>query len=252
MLRRTDELIGYAVHATDGELGNAMDFYFDTLRWTVRYLLVDSATWLGDRQVLIAPPSLGQPDVHTGRIPVNLSRQQIANSPPVTEDQPLTRQWEQELATYYGWPLDRPIPESDAPGPADQEPVIIPPDLDSPPTYTLEERMVESWLRSAKRITEFLVLAADGEVGPVDDLLIDTDGWIIKYLIVQATDADRPKKVLLAPEWATQVTWTQGVIEFALWREQMIQAPEYDDATSVSRDFETTLSDYYGRPYRGE
>ena len=37
MLRKVEDLKGYKIHATDGELGTVRDLYFQDDRWTVRY-----------------------------------------------------------------------------------------------------------------------------------------------------------------------------------------------------------------------
>ena len=49
MLRNLNSLLGHAIHATDGEIGKIDDFYFDDARWVVRYVVVDTGTWLTGR-----------------------------------------------------------------------------------------------------------------------------------------------------------------------------------------------------------
>ena len=55
MLNYTKNLKGFAIHATDGELGKVDDFYFDDESWAIRYLTVDTGGWLSGRSVLISP-----------------------------------------------------------------------------------------------------------------------------------------------------------------------------------------------------
>jgi len=55
MLRTAGELKGVTIQATDGDIGSVQDLYFDDHSWTVRYLVVDTGTWLPGRQVLISP-----------------------------------------------------------------------------------------------------------------------------------------------------------------------------------------------------
>jgi hypothetical protein len=52
MLRNTKDLLGYALHATDGIIGGLKDFHFDDQSWVIRYLIVDTRTWLSSRKVL--------------------------------------------------------------------------------------------------------------------------------------------------------------------------------------------------------
>ena len=58
MLRAASHLKGTNIAATDGDIGSVDDLYFDDLTWTIRYLVVDTGTWLPGRQVLISPRSV--------------------------------------------------------------------------------------------------------------------------------------------------------------------------------------------------
>ena len=62
MLRNVNDLRGYAIRATDGVIGEVDDLYFDDEDWAIRYLVVDTGTWLRDRKVLISPIAIGHPD----------------------------------------------------------------------------------------------------------------------------------------------------------------------------------------------
>jgi len=62
MLRSEKQLEGLTIGATDGTIGKVKDFYFDDEAWVIRYMVADTSKWLGGRDVLISPYSLGQPD----------------------------------------------------------------------------------------------------------------------------------------------------------------------------------------------
>jgi hypothetical protein len=55
MLRSLNELEGYALGAIDGDIGRVKDFLFDDEGWAVRYLSIDTRSWLSSRKVLISP-----------------------------------------------------------------------------------------------------------------------------------------------------------------------------------------------------
>jgi PRC-barrel domain len=105
MLRSTNDLRGYTLRATDGEIGKVDDFLFDDEQWTVRYMVANTGGWLTGRLVLISPIVLGNADWEAKTLAVALTRAQIEQSPDIATDQPVSRQREAELAQYYGYDL---------------------------------------------------------------------------------------------------------------------------------------------------
>src|SRR5690606_32374796 len=94
MLRTAKQLAGLKMRATDGEIGRINEFLFDDEHWTVRYLVAETGGWLTGRRVLISPYSLEPVDESAGVLPVKLTRAKIEESPPVSSDQPVSRQHE--------------------------------------------------------------------------------------------------------------------------------------------------------------
>src|SRR5665213_1449900 len=76
MLRSIKQLYGDKLGASDGEIGHVKDFYFDDQNWAIRYLAVDTGSWLSGRQVLLSPHSLGRLDQGEKILRVNLTRKQ--------------------------------------------------------------------------------------------------------------------------------------------------------------------------------
>lgn len=66
-LRRTKEVIGNSIHATDGDIGQVSGFLVDDRAWAIRYLLVDTSSWWIGNKVLVAPHWIARiswPDRH--------------------------------------------------------------------------------------------------------------------------------------------------------------------------------------------
>ena len=104
MLTNAANLKGFAIRATDGELGTVDQFYFDDETWAIRYLTVDTGGWLGGRQVLISPFSVVHTDWQAKRLDVALTKKQVENSPDIDTHQPVSRQHEAAYLGYYGYP----------------------------------------------------------------------------------------------------------------------------------------------------
>src|SRR3954469_12257867 len=103
MLRSTNDLRGYPLRATDGEIGSVDEFLFDDEQWTIRYLVANTGGWLTGRLVLISPIVLGKANWEAKTLAVALTRAQIEHSPDIAIDQPVSRQHEAELARYYDY-----------------------------------------------------------------------------------------------------------------------------------------------------
>ena len=91
MLRNTNDLQGYAIQATDGPIGHVKDFYFDDKAWVIRYLIVDTGTWLSSREVLVSPMALGQPNWSDKLLPASMTKEQVKNSPDIDTNKPVSR-----------------------------------------------------------------------------------------------------------------------------------------------------------------
>jgi uncharacterized protein YrrD len=80
MLHLAQKIAGATVSGTDGEIGTLEDFYFEEAGWNVRYLLVDTGSWFDGKRVLLSPSAVQGDWGRTG-VHVNLSREDVRNSP---------------------------------------------------------------------------------------------------------------------------------------------------------------------------
>jgi len=99
-----NQFYGNRLSAEDGDIGKIEDFYFDDNAWVVRYLVVETGSWLTGRQVLLSPHAFepGDPTLKGWR--VHLTRKQIEDSPTLASYVPVSRQYETSYYRYYGWP----------------------------------------------------------------------------------------------------------------------------------------------------
>lgn len=238
MLRSSKELIGYVLHATDGSIGRVKDFYFDDEAWIIRYLIADTGTWLPGRKVLIIPDAVGKPEWVSHIFPVNLTKEQIKNSPSIDEEKPVSRQNEIELYEFYGW-----APYWYTPGTAGQ------PGIPTPlPRPLVKREKFDPHLRSIKEVKGYHIHAIDNGIGHIDDFIVDDERWAIRYLVVDTRNWLPGKKVLIAPDWIERVNWEERKVNVTHDRETIKNSPEYDPTKSVNRECECRLYDYYGRP----
>ncbi|MEO5734211.1 MAG: PRC-barrel domain-containing protein [Rubrivivax sp.] len=236
MNHRHSELVGrQLLTLDDDEVGEITDLYFDDERWTVRYLVVDTGGWLDSRKVLISPASLTQVPPGTGGIRAQLSREQVRNSPPVETHAPVSRQQEATHAAYYGYPMYwagsglwgmGALPAADPLTEARQAAVLTGLEADFSKG---SKGGADSHLRSAAEVTGYHIQAEDGEIGHVEDFLIDADSWRIRALLVGTRNWLPGKHVQVDPGVIRQVDWVEQVVAVGMTREAIRQAPPSDN-----------------------
>ena len=80
MLHKLSKVRGFHIHAVDGEIGHVDDFLLDESTLGLRYIVVDTANWIGGRRVLVSPQVVAGVDPEHQRIDVTLTRGQIEHS----------------------------------------------------------------------------------------------------------------------------------------------------------------------------
>jgi hypothetical protein len=248
MLRPASALRGLTIGAIDGDIGSVETLYFDDERWTVRYLVVETGSWLSGREVLISPASLGMSDWEHRRLPAALTRAQVEQSPSIDTHRPISRQHEAMFARYYGVPYYWAGPALWGPEPYPL-PAQITTDIDRELQSRLEAQdALDEHLRSTQAVTGYAIRATDGDIGHVEDFLVDDRAWSIRYLVVDTRNWWPGKRVLVAPEWIRDVSWSDGAVSVGLARATIRGAPEYDPSRPVDREYEIALYAYYDRP----
>jgi sporulation protein YlmC with PRC-barrel domain len=200
------------IHASDGEIGSIEEFYFDDEMWAIRFMIVNTDDWLSQEHVLISPIFLRRADWGSKQLRVALTKKQIENSPKINTNKPVSRQHESAYMDYYGasyyWG-----------GPYMWGPGSFPEDLAIPaPARSVagERQSADSHLRSTAAVTGYRIEASDGEIGHVEDFVIDQDTWKIRYLEVKTRNWLPGKMVLISPEWVEKVSWPESNVSVGL------------------------------------
>lgn len=235
MLRGAREMRGWPIGTEADEVGYLSDVYFDDRRWSVRYLVVDTSHWLVGQSVLISPRSVDGVDPARHLLRTSLSRSEVALSPDLDQAKPVSRQHGLELSHYYGFPSYA---------------VTVGASVGLATSVTLRKAAAgaDAHLRSVRAVTGYFVHALDGDVGHVEDVLVEDDTWTIRHLLVSVRSWLAIQRVLVPVGWVARVSWGARAIKVSLPAEAIRLAPTYDRATGVSPEHEARLGRYYGRP----
>ena len=261
MLRSLKDLQDYAIHATDGNIGHVKDFYFDDDAWVIRYLIVDTGTWLSSRKVLISPISIGQPNWSDRVLPVSITKQQVKDSPDIDTEKPVSRQHEMGYLSYYGYQNywggaglwgAIPYPNKLIPGYSGTmtEQRATPPKAEKAVARQegAQRRDEDPHLRSCNEVIGYHIQATDGEIGHVQGLLVDEETWAIRYLVVDTNNWWLDQWVLVAPQWINEMSWSDTTVSLDLTRREVKNAPEYDSSAEPERTQELGIYRHHGRP----
>jgi hypothetical protein len=164
-VRSVNDLRRVTIAATDGELGSVRDLYFDDLSWAVRYLVVDTGSWLPDRWALVSPKSVRRWDANPSTLHMGLTKTQFKACV--------------DMNTRLG--IDQAIRGQ-------------------------ARECLEPHLQAATAVMGYALETEDGEIGHVEDLLVDDTDWVIRYLRVDTKNRWAGQSVLVAPQWLTEVT----------------------------------------------
>jgi len=262
MLFAVSGLKGVQVDASDGSAGTVKDFLFDDETWRIRWVVVDTGTWLPGRKVLIhpsafapldvAPPSgSGLPMMSTRRfeLSVRLTKKQIEASPDLGEDDPVSKQLESRVYAHYGWdpvwgrayfqakptaPPQSPRPSSAASAAPEFANRQMRPGEDNP------------HLRSSSLVSGYHIHASDGDIGHLDNFLPDDVNWDIRYLVIATSDWWPGKRVLLAPYAIQEIDAPEHLVRLNVSRDQVKSSPPWDPVAMIDRIGEQRLHSHYG------
>ena len=254
MLRNASAIKGYAIAASDGRIGTVSDFLFDVANWLVRWLVVDTGKWLSGRKVLLPPLRLGAPlDTKEHEFAVRLTMQQVKDSPDIGTDPPVSRQFEADIYDYYGWSpywgagtgymvgglgfggghgfgggAMAPLPSPGSPRRAED-------------IAAVQRSHDDPHLRSIEAVTRYHVHASDGEIGHVEDFLVEDTDWSIHDLIVDTKNWWPGNKVLISPRWIREIDWMDNMVKLNVDRERVKDSPAYDAPTKLDRALHETF-----------
>lgn len=252
MLCNASAIIGYRISASDGHIGTITDLLFDDSNWRVRWFTVETGHWLASRKVLLPSSALLHTDSKHQECVINLTIQQIKDSPAVETARPVSRQMESSVYGHYGY---RPY-WNDGSGFTGGIGYLGGYGYDdglsgqmSPSTEWAREVEIadarrdndDVHLRSVNEVIRYHIHASDGEIGYVTDFLIDDSDWSIRYLVSDTKNWWPGRKVLISPRTIRNIDWSVHWVNVNADRQTIMDAPEYDASVTIHRAREDLL-----------
>ncbi len=234
MSQSIKQLYGNKLAASDGEIGQVKDFYFDDLGWGVRFLVADTGTWLPGRQVLISPHSLGPCEQVGTTLRVNLTRKQIEQSPSIETRKPVSRQFEEVYYQYYNWPFYwmggdlwgmSGVPGEGHPAnPTPRQSGVMGAPYDKP---------ADAHLRSAQAVGGYQFKTNDGIIGHISDFMMDPKTWAIRHLLVRTGSRLSGKEVEIPVTKINRISYDESTVYADLTGEAVQKSPRHQTPSAI-------------------
>jgi hypothetical protein len=190
----------------------------------VRWLVVDTGTCITGRKVLVHPSAIGRADCERRELLVSLTKSQVKASPDIVQDQPVLQQidgWDPYWSdNYFGMgAMVSPL---------------------SPSPYFTEDAAHENadivlglndgdpHLHSIAAVTGYHIHASDGQIGHVENFLIDDATWGIRYLIIDTRNWWPGKHVLVSPYAVLKINWPKRRVRLDVSCEQVKSSPPWN------------------------
>ncbi len=225
---------GFTINARDGELGSARDLYFDDETWNTRYVVVETGSWLQSRRVLISPLAVQRIDRRKRRVDVDLTCEQVAGSPPVETEIPVSRQKELQYRDYFSWPAYwigayyapiglTPLPLTSMHAATSRG-----------ESMTFCEQPGDPHLRSLRAIAGYHVVTHSGPVGRVSDFVLAD--WRIRDFIVETGGWLHHRDLLVSPHRVDHVSWEMSSVVLNIDSKRVFAGMEYHGLEDLVRD----------------
>ena len=210
MLLAVSALKNFTIRASDGGIGTVSDVLFDDETWRLRWLVVDTGSWLSDREVLIHPSAIGRIDYDRHELPIKMTKAHVEGSPELSRDRLVSMQMQGQLYDYYGWD---PVWGGSGyfggglgmMGSSAYSGMGAPP---MPNGHAANDG--DPHLRSTTAVIGSHIEATDGGIGHVENMLIDDVAWDVRYLIVDTKNWWFGQHVLLSPYAVKGMTWLKS------------------------------------------
>jgi hypothetical protein len=222
MQRRASAFNGYTIEAPDGCAGSVSDMLFTDNDWTLRWFVITTGSWLLGRNLLIHPAALGRPDVRQRAFSVTLTKAQVEARPGLSSDPPVSQQMNTNPYGDPSWGGDS-FAGYDFGSTGGMMPLGTVWQNQAP------AQPGDPHLRSVAEVTGYHIHALDGDIGHLEDFLIDDESWKIDDAVVDTKNWGFGSHVLISPGDMKEVNWAERYIRIEMTRYKIKSSPSWQE-----------------------
>lgn len=237
MLVNINNLINLKVTASNDPVGRVNDFYFTDLDWNISYAEIKPKL-LVLKKILANNMKLGQPNLDHKLLPILIPKEKVNQQPTADSVKTVSDQKENRQAAFATWPLNLSNLTALDIGEAQKLADIM--------VRNKKDQKTGSHFRSFKEIKGYRINTPTGSFGHLKSLILETEIWKIKYLLVEKRRLFKSnKKILVSPANVMDISWENNSINIDLSKNIIRESPQYEDVKSISDNFEKKLIRHY-------
>ena len=112
--------------------------------------------------------------------------------------------------------------------------------------FTKGAKAWDRHLRSTHAVTGYRLQALDGEIGHVEDFVIDDATWSIRYLVIDTRNWWPGEKVLVSPRAMREINWEEKTFHLNVDRRMVKDSPVYDPSSTADGAYDEKFLKYFG------
>ncbi|MCB9224435.1 MAG: PRC-barrel domain-containing protein [Crocinitomicaceae bacterium] len=247
-------IIGHKVFNNNKEIGTVTDILFDDKKWVCRYFEISPINSSPEERILLPIPLVISINWTQDKIEYLLREIKLIKAPRIKEKEIISRKFELDLANHFKtrkyWETryidSMPNPTRWAP----ERVIFIDQEYHNRiPRKSIKADDDHSSVRRLSQITQFDAYANNGEIGKLNDLIIDYKDWkIISAVIRIYTLQDIKKDVLVATQLISEISYPDKGVILDLKRDEIIRSPEFSESTPINKRMVIKHFDFNGKP----
>lgn len=226
MIRSYMKMQGTLICALDGEIGKLKDVYFDDRNWKVQYFIVELGSWFSGKDVLV-PPALVSPFDGTS-LKVQLTKRELKTCSSADSAIPVSLQQRYHERNLFNLVYTSGCFMGSGP-------IIVPPIQDNSKNAIWDD----PHLWSCKSVSRYEILARDGDVGSNQDMLIDDNQWLIRFIVASIECDGELQEKLYDPQIVEDIEWALEIVNISETKGKVLSRRAFDATRHLDISYET-------------
>lgn len=258
MLISLREVTGYEMHSRDGKIGIASDFLFDQKSWFIKSI-VDKSGKVFSKELLFSAGSIGGLDMQEKILHMDLDNEQIKHSPRLTVRDVLNPErflpmddnkvvfhsdwlnnWNSMRLTVLGkqkkYATTKILNSSD---------LLHQEAMKDASLFVRNDDEEIPTLQSSAMTFGFKISSRNGDMGYMQDFIVNDEDWSIKFLVINTKRNFSGKKILVSPEAIDWISWRRKHVSVDMEKEKLAGCPHFDMSFPLNPELQSAIQEKY-------